>query len=164
MGVVQAVDCSERLPNGLLIKLDRCLMANSVEGRTPFLDRRVTAFAAGLPDDLKVNLKFGKVLLREWLARNSSAARPYARKMGFNPPVGGWMAARSTELARLVAAQPAMAEMFRPDLVAQVFAAAGEQAQPAWSLLFYALWHTNNVLGLPSEGDIGEVLSEAARA
>jgi hypothetical protein len=29
--------------------------------------------------------------------------------------------------------------------------------------LFYALWHTHNVMGLPSHGDIGQVLGEAAR-
>src|SRR5262249_35297913 len=34
----QAVDCVDWLPNDLLGKLDRCLMAHGVEGRTPFLD------------------------------------------------------------------------------------------------------------------------------
>ena len=36
--VAQATDCADWLPNDLLTKLDRCLMAHGVEGRTPFLD------------------------------------------------------------------------------------------------------------------------------
>ena len=48
--VAQATDCADWLPNDLLIKLDRCLMAHGVEGRTPFLDpvrRRVRLPPAG---------------------------------------------------------------------------------------------------------------------
>jgi asparagine synthase (glutamine-hydrolysing) len=43
--VAQAVDCADWLPNDLLIKLDRCLMAHSTEGRTPYLDTEVAALA-----------------------------------------------------------------------------------------------------------------------
>ena len=47
---LQAVDIAEWLPNDLLVKLDRCLMAHGVEGRTPFLDPVVADFAFRLPD------------------------------------------------------------------------------------------------------------------
>ena len=43
--IAQAVDCVHWLPNDLLTKLDRCLMAHGVEGRTPFLDPEVAGFA-----------------------------------------------------------------------------------------------------------------------
>jgi asparagine synthase (glutamine-hydrolysing) len=42
--VAQAADCTDWLPNDLLTKVDRCLMAHGVEGRTPYLDPRVAAF------------------------------------------------------------------------------------------------------------------------
>ncbi len=164
MAVVQAVDCVERLPNGLLVKLDRCLMANSVEGRTPFLDKAVADFALSLPDNLKVNLRFGKVLLREWLSHALPQARPFAPKQGFNPPVGAWMAAEAERLGELVAAQPAIAELAPPEVVRGVFAHAASAAQPAWSLLFHALWHSHHMLGVPADGDIAEVLSQARQA
>jgi asparagine synthase (glutamine-hydrolysing) len=164
LGALQALDCSERLPNSLLMKLDRCLMANSVEGRTPFLDREVAAFALGLPDHLKASLKFGKVLLREWLARANPAARPFARKKGFNPPVGAWMAARADRLGELVAAQPGVAALVPATAVRAVFDRAAEHHQPAWSLLFYALWHNHHILGVPCDGDIGEVLAPQSGA
>ena len=104
-----ALACEERLPNSLLVKLDRCLMANSVEGRTPFLDREVADFAATLPRRLRANPRHGKVLLRHWLAAHAPETRPFARKRGFNPPVGRWMHARRGELAGRVAAEPGVA-------------------------------------------------------
>ena len=155
---LQALDCEERLPNSLLIKLDRCLMANSVEGRTPFLDRAVADFAATLPDRLRANPRHGKVLLRHWLARHAPETRPFARKRGFNPPVGRWMHDRRDTLAALVAAQTGVAVFADEATVRRVFDCARTRPQPAWSLLYYALWHTTRILGRSAEGDIGEVL------
>ena len=157
----QAADVAEWLPNDLLVKLDRCLMAHGVEGRTPFLDPVVAAFAFRLPDAEKASLRFGKILLRDWLATAFPQAGAYARKKGFKPPVGTWMAKRAKPLAELVAAQPGVAEVFAPDYVAACFNGAAEESQRAWSLLYYAQWHSHHILGVAAEGDIGEVLASA---
>jgi asparagine synthase (glutamine-hydrolysing) len=159
----QAADIAEWLPNDLLTKLDRCLMAHGVEGRTPFLDPVVADFAFRLPDTLKAGVRFGKVLLRDWLARAFPQAGAYARKKGFNPPVGAWMAARADEFFPLVCAQPGVAEVMPREHVGAAFANAARESQPAWSLLFYALWHSHHVLGVPGDGDIAEVLHAGAR-
>ncbi|HAI28629.1 MAG TPA: hypothetical protein DCM48_03565, partial [Thalassospira sp.] len=45
LAIAQAVDCADWLPNDLLLKLDRMLMAHGLEGRTPFLDPVVAEFA-----------------------------------------------------------------------------------------------------------------------
>lgn len=163
MQIAQAVDCAEWLPNDLLTKLDRTLMAHGVEGRTPFLDPAVADLAFRLPDALKGGARFGKVLLRDWLATAFPQAGAYARKKGFKPPVGRWMASRAAELAPLVAAEPCVAEVMPADGVATAFAAAADNPQPAWSLLFLALWHSHHGLGVRSDGDIGEVLRTAGK-
>jgi asparagine synthase (glutamine-hydrolysing) len=163
LATLLAIDNAEWLPNNLLIKLDRCLMAVGIEGRTPFLDREVIAFADSLPDRLRARFRHGKVLLRDWLAKANPAAEPYAKKRGFGVPVGAWMAPRQADLARLVARQPGIARVFTPEQVGAVFARLEEDAQPAWSLLFYALWHSHHLLGLPADGDIAAVLAEAGR-
>ena len=161
---LQAVDCAEWLPNDLLVKLDRCLMVHSLEGRTPYLDPVVGEFAMRLPDALKASAKFGKRLLRDWLARNVAAAEPYARKTGFNPPIGEWIAARKASVAELVAKAPGVAELGAPRAVAELFAAPEKNVQRAWSLLFYALWHSHHLLGISPEGNVEETLRAAARA
>jgi asparagine synthase (glutamine-hydrolysing) len=159
----QWVDCQEWLPNDLLTKLDRTLMVHSVEGRTPFLDPLVADFAFGLADRQKAGVRFGKLLLREWLEAAFPAAGAWAKKKGFKPPVGAWIAARGAVLAELVAAQPGVASLVRREVVLSMMDNAGRESQPAWSLLFYALWHSHHVMGIDASGDIASVL-EAARA
>ena len=160
LAVAQATDIADWLPHDLLLKLDRCLMAHGVEGRTPLLDPAVTAAAYRLPDGMKVRDGRGKWLLRQWLARHMPAARPFAPKQGFTVPVGAWIAGQGARLGPLVAAQPGVAEVADPGRVAALFRAAGARREgfAAWTLLFYALWHRTHILGLPPEGDVFEVL------
>ena len=49
-----------------------------------------------------------------------------------------------------------------PSAVRSLFDQAAEHAQPAWSLLFYALWHAHHLEGVSAEGAIDEVLDQAA--
>jgi asparagine synthase (glutamine-hydrolysing) len=145
--VAQAVDCSEWLPNDLLIKLDRCLMAHGTEGRTPYLDTEVAALAFRLPDELKVRRGLGKWLLRRWLAERLPDAQPFAHKRGFTVPVARWMARRADEIGPLVARSAAVGELCHPDAVERLFAATANKraARAAWTLLFYALWHRRHI-------------------
>jgi asparagine synthase (glutamine-hydrolysing) len=52
------------LQNDLLVKMDRCSMANSLEVRSPFLDRELTEYVAGLPDRMKIRGRGTKVILK----------------------------------------------------------------------------------------------------
>ncbi len=161
----QECDICEWLPNDLLIKLDRCLMAHGVEGRTPLLDPGVAAVSFRLPDGLKVRDGRGKWLLRRWLEmqmpEGGAAARPFAPKQGFTVPVGAWIARAGSRLAPLVARQQGVAEIAGPDQVARLFRnAAGRREQhAAWTLLFYALWHRTHVIGLAPQGDVFDTLA-----
>ena len=154
----QAVDCSEWLPNDLLVKLDRCLMTHGVEGRTPFLDPIVSEFAFRLPDDFKVTAKITKRLLRDWSAINVPAGQAYARKIAFNPPVGEWIAERRSLVERLVLKQPGIIELFSPDDVRYAFADPQKTPQLSWTLLFYALWHSHHVIDVSCEGTVEDIL------
>ena len=158
----QAADIADWLPNDLLLKLDRCLMAHGVEGRTPFLDPAVAAIAFRLPDALKLRKNLGKWLLRRWLDRHLPEAQPFAPKRGFTVPVGEWIRRQGPRLAPLVAAQPGVAEIAEPDKVAALFRspAPGGQSMASWVLLFYALWHRRHILGLPPDGDVFETLAQ----
>jgi asparagine synthase (glutamine-hydrolysing) len=160
--VAQAVDCADWLPHDLLIKLDRCLMAHGVEGRTPMLDPAVASVAFRLPDRFKIQGRMGKWLLRRWLAENLPEAQPFARKRGFTVPVGEWIARRGDRLAPLVARQPGVVELCDPAAVERLFKTRGKRAGFAsWVLLFYALWHNHHILGRRQGGDVDEALGDA---
>jgi asparagine synthase (glutamine-hydrolysing) len=154
----QAADVAEWLPNDLLTKLDRCLMAHGVEGRTPLLDPAVAAASFRLPDALKIRGGRGKYLLRAWLANASPAARAMAGKQGFTVPVGAWIATEGARLGKLVAKQNGVAEIADPDRVRALFA-SGRHGQAAWTLLFYALWHRAHIENMPSGGEVFDVLA-----
>ncbi len=158
--VAQALDVADWLPNDLLLKLDRCLMAHGVEGRTPFLEHGVAAAAFLLPDALKAQAGVGKWLLRRWLETRAAWSRPFASKQGFTVPVGAWIARAADRLAPLVAAQPGVAEVARPDRILPLFRAAGgkHEGLAAWHLLFWALWHQRHIVGRAPEGDVFEML------
>ena len=157
--VAQAVDCADWLPNDLLTKLDRCLMAHGVEGRTPFLDPAVANAAFRLPDSLKVKSGLGKWILRKWLEGAAPAAQAFAKKKGFTVPVGEWIAAEGARIGPLVAAQAGVVERCRPEAVTALFTASGKRERfAAWTLLFFALWHQRHIVGAATEGDAFEVL------
>jgi asparagine synthase (glutamine-hydrolysing) len=159
----QAADCASWLPNDLLIKLDRCLMAHGVEGRTPFLDPVVAELAFRLPDALKIRRGLGKWILRRWVGDKLPAVQPMAPKQGFTVPVGEWVAAHGARLGPLVARAPGIDELCRPGTIEPLFREGGRRAGfAAWTLLFYALWHRRHVLGKAPAGDIFETLSEGS--
>lgn len=163
LAAAQAADMADWLPHDLLLKLDRCLMAHAVEGRTPFLDRGMAQACFRLPDELKVQGRTGKFLLRRWLARHLPAADPFAPKRGFTVPVAAWIADQAARLGPLVAAQPGVQEIAEPERVKSLFQNVGNSRAgfAAWLLLFYALWHRRHILGLMPEGDVFESLRAA---
>ncbi|HEX2561697.1 asparagine synthase (glutamine-hydrolyzing) [Phenylobacterium sp.] len=132
----QHADIATWLPNDLLLKLDRCLMAHGLEGRTPFLDLQVAAFAGPLPDRFKVRGRYGKWLLRKWLERACPAAEPWARKQGFTVPVDAWIAPRARDIAGRIAGVKAVRALRSEDEVKAAFEGGTER----WPLLFYAVW------------------------
>ena len=161
----QAADCADWLANDLLTKLDRCLMAHGVEGRTPMLDARVAEVAMLLPDRLKIRGGKGKYLLRRWLANHLPEADPFSKKRGFTVPVAHWIGRKGRAIGALVAKQEGVREVCDPDRVAALFASLESKpdnhaGQAAWTLLFYALWHRHHIEGRAYEGDAFAVLSE----
>jgi asparagine synthase (glutamine-hydrolysing) len=154
----QAADVAAWLPNDLLLKLDRCLMAHGLEGRTPFLDPEVAAFAFGLPDRFKVRGRCGKWLLRKWLERACPAADPWARKQGFTVPLAAWIAPRAADLAGGVAACEGVRQVCDVDAVRAVFT-DDRLAAKRWPLLFYALWWNIHFGGMASAEALAELIN-----
>jgi asparagine synthase (glutamine-hydrolysing) len=132
-------DIAAWLPNDLLVKLDRCLMAHGLEGRTPFLEPELARFALALPDRMKARGRHGKWLLRRWLEGACPAAEPFARKQGFTVPVAHWIAPRAADLARSLPEHPGIRAFCDPEAVRAAFEDEKRSAR-WWPLLFFALW------------------------
>ncbi len=156
----QLLDIAHWLPDDLLCKVDRCLMAHGVEGRVPFLAEAVAQYGLNLPDSAKVRGRLGKWIVRSWLDRHLPQAAPFSRKRGFTVPVASWLQAHGSALADAVAAQPGVQHAFDEEAVRGLFQSVTPQTGfAAWMVLFYALWHQCHMVGVASHGDVYEVLN-----
>jgi asparagine synthase (glutamine-hydrolysing) len=79
-----------RLPELLLMRVDKITMATSVEARVPFLDHHLVEYALGLPRSLKVEGTSGKHILKRALEEILPHDLLYERKRGFGAPVREW--------------------------------------------------------------------------
>ena len=79
-----------RLPELLLMRVDKITMATSVEARVPFLDHHLVEYAMGLPRDVKVNGSTGKHILKRSLESILPHDLLYSTKRGFGAPIREW--------------------------------------------------------------------------
>jgi asparagine synthase (glutamine-hydrolysing) len=79
-----------RLPELLLMRVDKITMATSVEARVPFLDHHLVEYALGVPRSLKVEGTVGKHILKRALENILPHDLLYEPKRGFGAPVREW--------------------------------------------------------------------------
>jgi asparagine synthase (glutamine-hydrolysing) len=92
-----------RLPELLLMRVDKMTMATSVEARVPFLDHHLVEYAMSLPVDLKIKGANGKYILKRALEKVLPADLLYRPKRGFGAPIREWFRGPGgEELGRMI--------------------------------------------------------------
>ncbi|HZI19585.1 MAG TPA: asparagine synthase (glutamine-hydrolyzing) [Pyrinomonadaceae bacterium] len=136
-----------RLPELLLMRVDKITMATSIEARVPFLDHHLVEYALGVPRSLKVEGHSGKHVLKRALESVLPRDLLYRRKRGFGAPVADWFRTQADELVRgrLLNSPLRRRDLFDYDFVARM---AGEHRRGArdwgfhlWALLNLTLWY-----------------------
>jgi asparagine synthase (glutamine-hydrolysing) len=84
------IDLNLRLPELLLMRVDKMTMANALEARVPFLDHKFVEHAYKLSYKLKYN-KVGKFLLKKAVEGLIPNNLIYREKQGFGAPVYDWL-------------------------------------------------------------------------
>ncbi|MBN8778093.1 asparagine synthase (glutamine-hydrolyzing) [Thiobacillus sp.] len=142
---MQCVDLETWLPDDLLTKADRMLMAWGIEGRVPFLDHRVVEFGLALPDAYKIEGRTGKRFLRLWGERYLPREHLWARKKGFTVPVNDWLRGeRLQTLLKVLPEADGIRAWFDPSEVRKLLRAqqqGGRHGSAIWTLLSFAVWH-----------------------
>jgi asparagine synthase (glutamine-hydrolysing) len=85
------VDTKLWLPDFLLLRGDKLTMANSLEGRVPFLDHKLVEFAASLPADMKLQGSERKYLLKKVARQLIPKTIIDRKKQGFPIPIEKWL-------------------------------------------------------------------------
>lgn len=147
----QYIEMHDWLPDDLLTKVDRCLMAYGVEGRVPYLDSELAAYAFALPDDLKVRGKHGKWVLKHWLSQQQPEMDVWQKKRGFTVPMVAWLQGKQEEVGRYLKHHNAIQPMFKKDKLECFLTQkwSPKAAKLAFHLMGYALWHDAHITGTP---------------
>ena len=75
----------------ILLKADKMSMANSLELRVPFLDRKVFDLACRIPTSCKVNAAQTKIAMRGAAEKTIPPKTADKKKLGFPVPVRAWL-------------------------------------------------------------------------
>jgi asparagine synthase (glutamine-hydrolysing) len=136
-----------RLPELLLMRVDKMTMATSVEARVPFLDHHLVEYAMSLPVDLKINGMSGKHILKRALEKVLPPDLLYRRKRGFGAPVREWFRGAGSEVlsGHIMNSSMRQRELFNYEFIARLL---GEHRRGArdwsfhlWALLNVSLWY-----------------------
>ncbi len=86
-----AGDLGFSLTGDMLVKVDRMSMANSLEVRSPLLDRDLVEYVFSLPGKLKIGNFKGKILLKDTFKNRLPKWSMNLRKKGFEVPIADWL-------------------------------------------------------------------------
>lgn len=84
------LELKQRLPELLLMRVDKMSMAASIEGRVPFLDHKLVEFAAHIPTHFKYHNGVTKYILKKAAEGILPHDIIYRKKMGFAAPTKRW--------------------------------------------------------------------------
>ena len=84
------IELQLRLPELLLMRVDKMAMANGVEVRVPFLDRDLVDFALSVDQGFKLRNGVSKEPVKRFASRFLAADDVYRPKVGFGVPIRDW--------------------------------------------------------------------------
>jgi asparagine synthase (glutamine-hydrolysing) len=139
-------DMKTYLPGGILVKVDRMSMANSLEVRAPLLDREVVEFAATLPSNMKFKNGEKKHILKEAFKPMLPDGILYRKKMGFSVPLASWFRHEIKELAarHLIDQAQGLKSIFNHDYIQTLWQEhqneSADHSALLWSMLMFEMW------------------------
>lgn len=99
------IELRHRLPELLLMRIDKMTMATSVEARVPFLDRDLIDFALSVPDGFKLRDGILKEPIKRLATQHVPRDSVYRQKRGFTAPIQEWLRGRVGREMRTVLAE-----------------------------------------------------------
>jgi asparagine synthase (glutamine-hydrolysing) len=139
-------DIKTYLTGGILVKVDRMSMANSLEVRAPLLDYELIEFAARLPSNLKYKNGEKKYLLKEAFKDSLPDDILYRKKMGFSVPLASWLRneLRAICQEKLIRSPSGLKQIFNLDVVTSIWEqhldGKADNSNVLWSMLMFQMW------------------------
>ena len=133
------VDLKIRLPELLLMRMDKLVMQSSIEARVPFLDHELVEFVLSIPEEIIFKNNETKPLLKK-IANKHIPEKIFNRpKQGFRAPVGEWIKKDQNYFYDGIYEFNKSTNLFNNKYLKSVL--AGSDYQKKWYLSNLASWH-----------------------
>ncbi|MBM2820990.1 MAG: hypothetical protein HW405_750 [Candidatus Berkelbacteria bacterium] len=137
------------LMDGVLVKVDRASMYNSLEIRSPFLDQAVVDFCFHLPYDYKQRLFRSKRILKELMADKLPIETVFRAKKGFGVPLARWLRGDLKNFCNEILSEDNIEKnglfnfRYIDNLKQQHFTGRSNHRKLLWTLIMWQMWTEN---------------------
>jgi asparagine synthase (glutamine-hydrolysing) len=133
------LDLNIRLPELLLMRVDKMSMGVSLEARVPFLDHKFVELAMGIPESLKTKNGVLKYMLKKAVRGTIPDEIIDRPKQGFGVPVYEWLFGELGQYAREELSRFCKETDILEHAEVMRLIDSGK-AKQTWNLLNFALW------------------------
>lgn len=143
---MQYVDMHMWLSGDILLKADKMSMANSLEVRVPFLDRKVFDVASKIPTKYRVNKENTKYAMRLAAKRNLPPAVANKKKLGFPVPIRVWLKEdKYYNIVKDAFTSATANQYFNTDLLVKLLdehrSGKADNSRKVWTIFMFLTWH-----------------------
>ena len=133
------IDLQIRLPELLLMRMDKLVMQSSIEARVPFLDHKLIEFVLSVPESIIFDKNNTKPLLKKVASKHISKEIFNRKKQGFRAPVGEWIKKDENYFYEAIKEFNSTTGLFDQKYLNKVI--SGQDFQKKWYLANLAKWH-----------------------
>jgi len=136
------LELKHRLPELLLLRVDKIGMANSIEPRVPFLDYRIVELAFNIPLRYKIKNGIHKYILKKTAERFLPKEIIYRKKIGFCGSTTQMLSPKLKLFAQSLVNSELknLTNIFNQKYVADLFHKNNNEGK-IWTLLNFSLWN-----------------------
>ena len=143
---LQYVDMQTWMLYDILQKADRMSMANSLELRVPFLDKKMLELAVTLPSRYRAHGEVTKVALRGAAVKQIPERTANKKKLGFPSPLSDWlMQDKYYRLVKDAFTGEIAAKFFNQEAILSLLedhkAGRAHNMKKIWSVYSFILWY-----------------------
>jgi asparagine synthase (glutamine-hydrolysing) len=143
-------ELKNRLPELLLMRVDKMTMATSVEARVPFLDYKLVEFAMNIPWNLKIKGNETKYILKKAVEGIIPNNIIYRKKIGFTGSGKNMLTNKIYKFAKKNLLEYNGPYLNRDDIKSLLYEYENSginYSTQIWCLLNFVLWHKYWILG-----------------
>ena len=137
------IDLKIRIPELLLMRMDKLVMQSGVEARVPFLDHKLVEFILSLPQNHLINSSEQKFLLKQVASNYLPKEISHRKKQGFRAPIGEWIKKDAKSFNNYIFEFNDDTKLFNDKSLKKIL--EGFDYQKKWYLLNLSRWHLNRI-------------------